>query len=671
MTKRSWKILSLTLLTTLLILLSACGGSGDSEIGTRPSGKALSFEEAAQKVIDEVVKPDGLDHEVIVFGWSDILTPDDELRAYAADDFTIPGKAVSFTVDSWFFWVDDFPGALFVHPTRFVLVSAETGEISSSVLQWWLVVNSESLFVDDDTYWDESIWIYSNLEWKPTPKAFPTQSLKSAVPIKTHFQGGETDAGHGLVVHGWANGQSGGADLEASAFQMSIFLRNSGFDTTTIGTESQDRPGEIIDWLMKKSEVVKPGETVMIYLAGHGGETEQTGAILLGQHTFWETDLVNWLDFFDPGVHVIVVVDACFSGSWIDGLRTVADVTITSTSAYDYAYTDIDSELDPNHDDIGTEFSSGFGEDWNEILNDTAQQEEARRRAQNPDTSYWQEVSALSYLSAVEKDYAHIKGLSFPNLVRGDASTRVSPIDPLLNHVNASSEMREAIVGNLQTDEVGAETVSVPSWLDLLFMPSVDLNFFEAFWAAFDPNSVLNWFNQSYFECGVLENGVLTVCPPGAGPMPEGDVLILLMVLEEDVPLEGNEFFYIYSAVLDSDGDPGNDFQYMEPYTWDYYQGTDLWYVLYWDYGDWTMDVSDYGNSIWEASSNARAAIVENIVVFFIPADEISSVTPGYRLSAFGNDGQIGDGHVNGDVSGVDPTVPPLPVPQEKGVIEE
>ena len=62
MTKTHWKVPLLVLILFLFISLSACGGGG-----SRASGKKISFEDAAQIVIDELVKPDTLDHEMIVF----------------------------------------------------------------------------------------------------------------------------------------------------------------------------------------------------------------------------------------------------------------------------------------------------------------------------------------------------------------------------------------------------------------------------------------------------------------------------------------------------------------------------------------------------------------------------------------------------------------------------
>ena len=40
---------------------------------------------------------------------------------------------------------------------------------------------------------------------------------------------------------------------------------------------------------------------------------------------------------------------------------------------------------------------------------------------------------------------------------------------------------------------------------------------------------------------------------------------------------------------------PANNFQYVDPYNWDYFQGTDRWYELSWnpDLGQWTVYVNN------------------------------------------------------------------------------
>ena len=64
------------------------------------------------------------------------------------------------------------------------------------------------------------------------------------------------------------------------------------------------------------------------------------------------------------------------------------------------------------------------------------------------------------------------------------------------------------------------------------------------------------------------------------------------------------------------DGDPANDFQYIEPFSWDYYQDTDLWYVLFWEFGTWKLEVTDFGILHRESEFTVQSYC---ILVCFLP----------------------------------------------------
>ena len=181
-------------------------------------------------------------------------------------------------------------------------------------------------------------------------------------------------------------------------------------------------------------------------------------------------------------------------------------------------------------------------------------------------------------------------------------------------------------------------------------------------------------FGNTAFPCDSLVDGRRTVCPDGAGPVPPGEVIVLAMVLNGDVPLEDPDHFYTYAAVLDADGDPANNFQYVEPYNWDYFQNTDLWYQLQWDptVGQWQLFVSSFVDQIPQnVASNARVVIDGNVIVFFIPVGEFGVPRPAFRLTTFGHDGTFAPEASGGDVTGADPTEPLLELPAEAIVIEE
>jgi hypothetical protein len=181
-------------------------------------------------------------------------------------------------------------------------------------------------------------------------------------------------------------------------------------------------------------------------------------------------------------------------------------------------------------------------------------------------------------------------------------------------------------------------------------------------------------FNFTVFPTGEVVDGRLTVAPAGAGPVPAGEFVVLAMALDDEIPMADPDRFYTYAAVFDADGDPSNNFEYMDPYDWDFYQNTDRWYELNWtpQVGQWQVVVSSWaGQMPQEVSSNARVVIDGDLVVFFIPVSEFDVSRPGYRLTAFAHDGTYAPEASGGDVIGADPTEPLHDLPQEAIVIEK
>ncbi len=279
---------------------------------------------------------------------------------------------------------------------------------------------------------------------------------------------------------------------------------------------------------------------------------------------------------------------------------------------------------------------------------------------------------AIAAASAIEDaDDAFDVAMDVQIVLSNSLTPQLESILPFLIHVNADPLLTMSLTEKLQKDGTGDGTVSDKNSEINEDVMGVGISWHMGFIGAFGVQGVDNYHGHTYFECGTQVGDVLTICAPDAGPMPEGDELIGIMVLDSDIPLDPGDDIYQYGFVLDSDNDPANNFQFVPPYTLDYFQGTDLWYVVYYNDG-WQLGVSTTESGMADIKSNARAAIIKNILVFFIPADEYSVEFPGYRFSAFGCvDGGWGSGFCNGDVSGIDATYPPIPVPQEKIIIEE
>ena len=70
---------------------------------------------------------------VIVFALDEPLQPGDVISAYPMDGYEPQPTPVTIEDPSWFFLVDQAPGAEYVHPNKFVFVNAVTGSITSIV----------------------------------------------------------------------------------------------------------------------------------------------------------------------------------------------------------------------------------------------------------------------------------------------------------------------------------------------------------------------------------------------------------------------------------------------------------------------------------------------------------------------------------------------------------
>lgn len=268
----------------------------------------------------------------------------------------------------------------------------------------------------------------------------------------------------------------------------------------------------------------------------------------------------------------------------------------------------------------------------------------------------------------------------------GDADADMDG-EPLSQEEELGS-FREALAFFLLTEEDAKEIFGSPDPdEDLIYSilgvepgplgPEVDIvDFFAGIFDMAD-QAAKAAFGNTVFPCGTVIDGRRTVCVTGAGPVPPGEVVMLAMILAGDVPMEDPDHTYIYSAVFDADGDPANNFQFVEPFNWDFFQGTDRWYELKWDHqrgqrGLWVLEVTVVEDQFRQlVPSRARVVIDGRVIVFFIPIDEFGVPRPAYRLTAFGTDGSYTPEASGGDVTGADPTEPLLPLPEESIFIDE
>jgi hypothetical protein len=477
----------------LLIAVTACS------TGASQGGEGLSQAEAVDQILKEVVKPDSLNHEVIVFAWPTPLGAGDDLAVFNPPEITDGSPPLNIREDSWFFWVDDAPGARFAHPARMILVDQASGQLTVESVQWWPVLNGENLWIELEEYWDEGNWVYTNVEWRPelpsgaeldlNPQ--PIRSSSSGVGVLAYAVQPFSQEGRNrlqaIVISGEGHSQSQNDEFATDSINMLAILKDAGFETSYFGQELGEIGGladrkspfdysALGDRFQENWETLQPGDTLFVYITGHGYISEEGEGVAAG---IGEELLKIWLGtpLIDPGVNIILVVDACYSGSVEDTAKTYADLTITSTNSEDPAWFDRDDDNDPNPEDAGGEFSSGFVEGWKRIMADPAERARIEKKATDRGISYFQALAGDAAVVAAELDAGLLNGKSFPMIIPGLPSTHpvaaggtesVTYVDPL-NDV-FSCQSGEVVPGSIPAHaDIGAVSVHLDHENQLIF----------------------------------------------------------------------------------------------------------------------------------------------------------------------------------------------------------
>ena len=388
-----------------------------------PDPGLLSAQDAADLALSELT----LQEDSIVSQWPTMLEAGAEIGPYQGPTSLLSRSPVRLEGPAWFLWVDDEPGAAFVHDTRFVLVDAETGDVSITDEHWWPVLDGTGLWTDADAYWSGDDWVGHGPELTPRRSGF--------VPATAALDGGVPVSGAAVVINRWLKGEYGYQQFLDTAANIADGLEAAGLSTRRLqpyaGVEVED--SEIAAYFAEQAKALKPGDDFVVFLEGHGG-VGQDGVTSIGGVS--EYALAAWLSQIDPEVNITVIIDGCHSGGMIDGLSCVADVTIVSTSEDSVAYFDLDERVSwvgEDNPDQGLEFSSGIALGLFELLGVPDELSRVQARAADNGESFIEALLAESYLLAVENDAGFNAGRTFPMLSRGgtDDPATCEPPEPM------------------------------------------------------------------------------------------------------------------------------------------------------------------------------------------------------------------------------------------------
>ena len=383
---------------------------------------AISAAEATQRVLDQVVQPDTLEQNLLLFQHPTPLAPGDEVRP----GFTGGAGDGGFVVEasSYLFWVDDEPGALFEHDARFVLVDSTTGGISVSNEQWWPVLNGVDLFTDDAEYWNPDNRAFSRLAPDPTPLEFrPADATGAVAQVRREIRVAQTPLVGSLpsgecllLINGWSPGEGAESDLRNDIENWSAFAAQAGYEEVITVTPPKNKQADFENAL-RLLNANPDCRDVTIFITAHGGSEY----VILGGEVHIVNELVERLAAADLlGIQYKVILTGCKTSSWVDNLTAVSNVeiVITATDADRVSFGDIDIEglgfTDPNPEDTGTEFMSGFVEDLNILMGSATAISRMQRAAADSNVPFAQVLYHCAFESAVAKDAMALRGWTEP-----------------------------------------------------------------------------------------------------------------------------------------------------------------------------------------------------------------------------------------------------------------
>lgn len=650
----------------LLLALGLAGCRGDD---------ALSREQAADVVVSSLVD-DGA--RVLVFSWPDVLDSSHTLAPYAYEGLPEPA-AIPVESPSWFFWIDDEPGALFDHANRFVLVDRATGELTVHDARWWPVIDGAGAWIERDDYWNPEAWVHAPEGWDMTviPRAQPVVPREGPIC--------QPGYGTGIVINGWKPGQTGQDSFRGDGTNMTTALENMGIDTTYAGPTGEpgvEMPNTVdaLDmYFAQKAMELQPGDNFVVFLTGHGGALDDGWGIVGG---ISETQLELWLARFKPGVNIVFLVNGCHSGALLDGLACVADLGLAATSSDKSSFGDLDylvglTQLnDTNPDDTGSEWTSSLLQGVSDILASPTEMMNLQNTAAATGTPFIRVLMARAFELARKYDITAINGWSMPTAQSGAAKTQPDPVpdpvppvcepdvpdpptgcgnpaidDPMAKFAElfllddteraaACDAAQELPTGNSVQHSDGVKTSTAEGECDYKLGGSLRIEL--------DPT----WYGDH--PCGST-GAVNVLCPPQSLPV-DGPVRVFFSATDAPIPAASDTWNYQMSYVFDADGVAANNYVPSPQWPADFYADTDLWLQSTYTPSDgWSMsavDAKDGGFA--EVASGARLVFMDELFVLLVPEGELGAAAS-YRKTTFRHLGDYGQTMPwNGDV------VPPV-----------
>jgi len=416
--RRTW-----VLVAALMVLAASCGADDGAVV--------VSPEDAADTAVDHVAKS-------ISLPWPEsVVVVPQPLPSGTRVEMTRPVGVdqAAFTIRlgaaTWLAWLCDPAGT-----TRVVLIDRASGAVRMEEAGSWPLVDGEAPWVVAGRYPSRQSQVWNNLEIIPMhPDAARAQVADGERPVASGLMFSSAAEGTGrtlaVLVNGWKAGEKLEDALAHNIEQVDDVLRRmlvetETFDTTPSLHNLQRRVDEV-------ARTLGVGDTFIVYLVGHGGD--EGGGSVGGLDSF---TVRRWLQAFDPGVRIVVVIDSCFSRRWEDAMQDVADRVMTSTMEKVCAWSDLDwswrgerlAAPDVNPQDRGTENTSSWVEALHVILSDPTRMARIEADAASSSQTPAEALLSQAYADGVLLDAAAMNGMTLPRSVDGIRSVNACAVDP-------------------------------------------------------------------------------------------------------------------------------------------------------------------------------------------------------------------------------------------------
>lgn len=297
-----------------------------------------------------------------------------------------PGPGMPVAGPSYFFWIDDGVGSLFVHAVRFVLLDATAGSptVANGGIQvtsqgWWPVITRPGSLVN--TYFhtseDRSTDLaagFGNPQGLIAGPAWPATAPSITTRPEHPISPGSAQAGNGCALlvkgdddhgskpdkdmfEGDMNAFAGAMVGKAGVAPGRIFKANGG---NVAGL------GDLHNSITNMCAANPPCDKIYVLITTHGGK----GELLMGGVMVSAAQLCDEMKrLAAKGVPVCMLISACYSGSLIDstgwGLPD-GSVIITAADADHKGYGGNFGDMLENNEKYGTLFLRGMLECWND-----------------------------------------------------------------------------------------------------------------------------------------------------------------------------------------------------------------------------------------------------------------------------------------------------------------